>query len=377
MNRRQFVRGATMLGVAAGFARPAGAAGPPAMSEGKNLAERGAQQPPGRSSLIVNGLDPSHLTEEYLAMLKKAGVTCWHTTAFGVLSFADIYTFVDRHRDKIEVATTVSAIKAARDRGTIALVLGWQMADPIESSARSTENDWWGDPPRTHLRAYYQLGLRIFNFVYQVSNIFGGGCLENDVPLTRAGRRLVEQIHGLRIVLDVGGHTGERTSLDALAMSSGVPVVCTHTNVAALNDNPRATSNKVLEAIAKTGGVIGLTAINDFVNRNRRMAALAETPWGGIDTLLDQYDYLRKLIGVDHLGLGPDFTYGSSAQRDTRLFPPEAIDKGPRRFVKGFENITELPNLIRGFRDRGWSSEEIDKVLGGNWLRVYQRVWGA
>src|SRR5690606_5026108 len=108
--------------------------------------------------------------------------------------------------------------------------------------------------------------------------------------------KLVEQIHKLRIVLDVGGHTGEQTSLDALAMSSGVPVVCTHTNVRALTDNPRCTSDKVFEAIARTGGVIGLTAFNDFHARSRKDAGVLRTPQVGLDKHLDQYDYLKRLI---------------------------------------------------------------------------------
>jgi membrane dipeptidase len=231
---------------------------------------------------------------------------------------------------------------------------------------------------------YYDLGLRIHGICYNVANIFGGGCVDPRVPLTRAGRWLVEQIHAKRILLDVGGHTGEQTSLDALAISSGVPVVCTHTNAAALVPNLRATSDRVLEAIARTGGVVGVTAISDFQTRHagNYRAHGKTSPQASLETHLDQYDYLKKLIGVDHIGLGPDFVWGwgetFNMQADQSItFPPEALSDGPAVTVKDFEDISKLPNLIRGLRSRGWSDAELARVLGGNWIRVYQRVWGA
>jgi membrane dipeptidase len=350
---------------------------PPATASPASTDSQAAAWPVEAGTVIVNGLDTSTLSQEYLDKTRRAGVGCWHKSLAGLRMFADAHAFVDANSTRVRVATSVREIEQAQADRVIALVFGWQYATEVDDGAASTTNDWLSSPPRTELPAYYHLGLRIAGIAYNVTTTFGGGCLEGTVPLSRAGRALVEQIHKLRIVLDVGGHTGEQTSLDAMAMSSGVPVVCTHTNVAALNDNPRATSNRVLEAIAKSGGVVGLTAINDFINRNRTMAHVAETPWRGLDTLLDQYDYLRKRLGVEHLGLGPDFTFGHSPTRDERMFPPESVDRGPRRFVKGFEDISELPNLVDGFKARGWSRADIDAVLGGNWLRVYRQVWGS
>jgi membrane dipeptidase len=202
--------------------------------------------------------------------------------------------------------------------------------------------------------------------------------------LTRAGTRLVEEIHKLRILLDVGGHTGEQTSLDALAISSGVPVVCTHTNVAAINPNARATTDRVFEAIAKTGGMVGITAISDFQVRNpsNYKAHGPVSPQATLDLQLNQYDYLKKLIGVDHVGMGPDFVWGWGETFDSDpersiTFPPEALSKGPAVTTKDFENISKLPNLVSGLRQRGWTQAELDQVLGANWLRVYQQAWGA
>ena len=212
---------------------------------------------------------------------------------------------------------------------------------------------------------------------YNVANPFGAGCLEPHIPLTRAGRRLVEEIHALNLVLDVGGHTGEQTTLDAIAMSTGVPVICTHTNVKALNDNARCSSDRVFDAIAATGGVIGLTAVSDFLVRPRGNTGLV--PQATLDQYLDQFDYLRKRVGVDHVGLGPDFVdgmdipYGGGINQE--IMPPDLLGE-PWLYVKGFESIAEAPNVSRGLRGRGWTDDDVNKAMGGNWLRVYEQVWG-
>jgi membrane dipeptidase len=306
--------------------------------------------------------------------MEKGGVHCG--VAGGPSDFpgfARVLEFFDRHTDRVVHATSVGDIRRARREGRVANVFCWQSADALGSSFNSALG-----APRTALRAYHEIGLRILGLCYNVTNPFGAGCLEPTIPLTRAGRRLVEEIHSLRIVLDVGGHTGEQTSLDAIAMSRGVPVICTHTNVAAIADNPRCISDRVIDAIAGTGGVIGITAVNDFHVRGK--GNTGKVPHVGITEHVDQYDYIRKRVGIDHVGMGTDFVdgmpipYGGGV--NSAIIPPEMIDE-PWKFVKGFESIAELPNVIAGLRERGWSETDIGKAMGGNWLRVYQQVWGA
>ena len=190
-----------------------------------------------RSTLVVDGLDPSALNEKYLEMLKAGGVNCWHQSVGGLDFFATLLTFLDKHSDKIVQAATVRDIRQAKEQGKIAHLAGWQMADPLIMDAN-------GAGPVQNLRAYRQLGLRIASIAYNNSNIFGGGCLDPDVPLTRLGKKYVEAVHNHRIVLDVCGHTGERTSFDAIQVSKGVPIICSHTNARALNDNPRRRSHR-------------------------------------------------------------------------------------------------------------------------------------
>jgi len=382
VKRRDFIRAVALAGTAGGLMHLSGAwntssAGviqnPPSSEPQHQEADRSADRDAWaieRSTIVVDGLDPSSLDEKYLQMLKAGGVNCWHKSMEDVQSFADAYDFLDGHRSQIVAATTVKEVRQAHQEGKLALLFGWQSADVLSLTS--------GSPPVTQLRAYYQLGLRICGIAYNLANAFGGGNLDSKIGLTREGRRLVEEIHRLNMVLDVGGHTGEQTSLDAIEMSGGVPIICSHSNIGALNDNPRCISDRLIEAIAKTGGVIGITSFSDFHVRSRKDVNIRRSPQVGLDKHLDQYDYIRKLVGVEHVGLGPDFIEDRNFDHpDREQQPPEAYSDPPWFYVKGFENISELPNVTQGLSERGWSPAEIRKMLGENWLRVYEKIWGS
>ncbi len=404
--RREFMRD---MVAAAAISSAAGISGATAQSVNKGASRKGDDandRSPGRdvmaihrSTIVINGLDPSSLSVEYLDMHKQAAISGWLRAEHQTLAdFADSHAFYDKHRDRIVAVRTVREIREAYRQGKLAQILGWQSSEQL---THDSNEGALGGPAIANLRAYYEMGLRTCGIAYNLANDFGAGCLEPQKGLTRNGRRLVEKIHELRILLDVGGHTGEQTSLDALAMSSGVPVICSHTNIKTLNDNPRCTSDKVIEAIAATGGVIGLTCFNDFHVRTRDDADVLHSPQVGLDKHLDQYDYLKKLVGVDHIGLGPDFTYLGTKPVPVPYTPKRAGEveeftevnpngsqnystseaygylRQPYTYVKGFEKISELPNVTRGLIQRGWSTAEIRKVLGENWLRVYEKAWGA
>jgi len=292
-----------------------------------------------------------------------------------------MWEFADQNTNTAVIATKVSDIIRAKRDNKIAFVLGSQHGMVIERLMNKR-------PMMTHgameqsIRAFYQLGMRCQGIAYNINNIFGGGCLESESPLTSQGERFVENLHKLGILLDVGGHTGEQTSLDAIAISGGVPVVCTHTNAAGLVANARAISDRLIEKIASTGGVVGITAINDFQVRsaaNMRQHG-HRSPRASIDVMLDQYDYVKRLVGIDHVAMGPDFFWPHQYEHhaaSSMTFPSHVLGDGLLQTVKDFEDLSDMPNLISGLRSRGWTEIELDKVLGGNWLRVFEQVWGG
>ena len=164
-------------------------------------------------------------------------------------------------------------------------------------------------------------------------------------------------------------------------MSSGVPIICSHTNARALNDNPRNISDKLIEAIARTGGVIGLTAVSDFHTRSPKDAHVQRSPQATLDQLMTHFDHLKKLVGADHIGLGCDFMTGrvdlDAIGMDRERWPADVYSDQPWQMVKDFETIIELPKVTNALLERGWSESDVRKVLGENWLRVYEKAWGA
>ena len=267
----------------------------------------------GRDRMIVNGLDVSLLNGGFIDLLRKSGVNCVYTSAGGMFGFGSVSQFVDDNTNDVTLATSVKDIYRAKRQGKIAFILGAQGAEDLDMVLRRGGPLGRYEPLYHALRASYQLGQRIQGICYNVSNIFGGGNLDDKTPLSRTGHVLVEEIHKLRMLLDVGGHTGEQTSLDAIAMAPEIPVICSHTNMETLVPNVRTTSDRLCEAIARTGGVIGITAVSDFQVRSLENYQQhgPRSPQATLDSHLDQYDYLKNLVGVDHVALGPDFGVGA------------------------------------------------------------------
>ena len=128
-----------------------------------------------------------------------------------------------------------------------------------------------------------------------------------------------------------------------------------------LKVNPAEYGTQVMKQLSADVGIIERT-LYDIVRFRRliqKLPSIAILSW----------THYRKLVGVEHVGIGPDFTWGMSPIRDRALFGSDAMDEGHRRFVKGFENISELPNVKVALGERGWSDTEIELVLGGNWLK--------
>ncbi len=334
----------------------------------------------GPGQLVINGLDTSVVNEGFLKLLRAGGVDCVHKSVGNLDGIAALYSFSYEHRKELVIAKTVAEILRARDEGKLSFIMGAQAAYYFEKALYARNLASFTSMAQA-VRAFKGLGVGIQGLCYNTTNVFGSGCLNHEVPLTRAGSRLVELIHENQIILDVGGHTGERTSLDAIEMSSGAPIVCTHTNFTALNPNRRNISDRLAEAIARTGGVIGITAISAYHTHNEKTRGKKDRQ-ATLSEHLDHYDHAKRLLGFEHVGIGPDFVWGWGETRkldpeDSWAFPDDVMPTGLRSIVKDFENISMLPNLVQGLKKRGWAEKELDALLGGNWLRVYKQVWGS
>lgn len=233
---------------------------------------------------------------------------------------------------QIELATTVEGIEAARRAGKIAAVLS------IENGGEVLRGD-----PRV-LDALYGQGVRMLGLTWNASNVLGDGALGREHGgLTDAGRAVLRRMEELGIIVDAS-HLSEAAFRDTMRITRG-PLIASHSNAAALRPHPRNLTDEQLRAIAGRGGVVGVNFWHEFLGE-----ATAER-------VLDHIEHMVKVMGVDHVALGADY---------------DGMPQTPR----GLEDVSKLPNLTIGLLRRGYSAEQIHKILGGNALRVFRQVWG-
>lgn len=382
MKRRNFVQagigGVATLSLAPGVSRAQGAPAP--------------LQP--ASGIIVIGVDGSDLTVRYLDDYLRTGATVWQYSGNTIdfARFDKIQSFVDANSSKVVLAKSYIDILTAKQAGKIALVVGVQDMYPLEpewqADRSNPPNDWLVNPPITKLSDYYDRGLRIANLAYNFSNFFGGGALDPTTPLSRAGRYIVGQMQEIGILVDCS-HSSDQTTLDIINMASR-PVVCSHSNPAALDDNPRNISDRIIEGIAKTGGLIGLNPLSTFLVWSRKDAPHADTgpfpPPASISQYVDAMDYIVRLVGIDYVGIGSDFTIGDPPDPEIGPVPSESFEYPPEmtynqptglQYVKNFDKVSDLQVLRAELIRHGYSATDIAKILGGNWMHVFRQAWNS
>ena len=246
-----------------------------------------------------------------------------------------LHLAVESHPDEILLATGAADIRRAKAEGKIAGILGLEGAEPL------------GDSIET-LRCFYRLGVRNLGLTWNFRNDAADGVMEgpNARGLSEFGVRVVEECNRLGIVVDVS-HLAAAGVRDVLQVSQQ-PVIASHSNARAAFDHYRNLSDAQIEAIVAGGGLIGVTFVNAFLHNPPGDAT--------IDNVLDQIDYLVGVAGADHVTIGSDFD-GASMPR-------------------GLEDATCYPSLTAGMLARGHSETTIRKVLGLNFLRVFEQVTG-
>ena len=224
-----------------------------------------------------------------------------------------------------------------------------------------------------YLRVFFQLGIRMMHLTYQRRNMIGDGCGEKtDAGLSDFGRRVIAEMNRVGVIPDCA-HSGWKTSLEA-AKASDKPVVASHTVCAALDPNPHARSkpDEVIRAIADTGGLVGICCISRFLRGS-----------GAIDMLLNHVDHVAKKFGADHVAFGTDVAYSSQNSSTERKKIPKTrrgrtdfrtlwLPDGYKTKPNASESIsfTNWPLFTVGLVQRGYSDDDIRKIIGGNVLRV-------
>lgn len=318
--------------------------------------------------------------ESFIKAIKKSGITVGSVTQGGVFgdpyftyegAIADISGWVRRFDRLEEVYVKVNRaenIRTAQKEGKVGIILNFQNSTPIGNDLAK-------------LDFFYDLGIRIIQLTYNVRNSVGDGCTERtDCGLSRFGVDLVARMNMLGIIVDLS-HCGHKTTMDAIEISKK-PVAFTHTNCRSLHDHPRNKTDEQIRALAGKEGYLGITCHPMFLGGKSKSI---------LNNLLDHIDYAVNLIGVNQIGIGSDFS-GLRHYPDAIMVKAISEDlpaqgwrdedgvKTWKGFKAGLERLEhwnmEYASIIRGLISRGYSDNEVEKIVGGNFLSFFEKVIG-
>ena len=323
-------------------------------------------------ALAIDGLNVSNWDSPAVyESLSAGGVTAINATIATWEGFAETLDniaawslrFKERN-DTIALVETVDDILKAKCSGRTGIILGWQNATPIENDL-------------DRLGLFHSLGVRIVQVTYHERNLLGNGCYERrDDGLSHFGVDAVAEMNRLGILVDLS-HVGEKTTLDAIE-TSRKPVAFTHANARSYHDVLRNKTDEALKALADRGGVVGVTGIVTFLRTGYEST---------VDDYAEAIDDMVGRVGIEHVAIGTDYTQDQpesfwryiGSQQGTKY--PSTFDDGTARYQdrqlypKGLETPDKLPSLADALARRGHGSAEIEKILGGNWLRLFRDVW--
>jgi len=219
----------------------------------------------------------------------------------------------------------------------------------------------------------YASGLRVSQLSYNFRSLIADGAFEPfDAGVSEYGAKVIARMNRVGMAVDLG-HASDKTKLDALAISKA-PVILSHGNCRALNPGAlRDTTDEAIRKLAARGGVMGITDIAIMVKGSDPVT---------IDDVVDHYDHVRDLVGIEHVGVGSDAGIESNdlmsatAVRDylAKLDPRYKVH-GDREVVLGLEGPTRMYALVAALVRRGYTDDHIRLILGGNWARVLGEIW--
>ena len=296
-----------------------------------------------------------------------------------------VYEQAARHPDRMSMAFSPADIERAHREHKLAALMG------IEGG-HSIEND-------IHLlRDYYRLGVRYMTLSWSNTNEWADSSgdiddakVQHHNGLTDFGKQVVLEMNRLGMMVDIS-HVADKTFWDAIATTKA-PLIASHSSARALVDAPRNMTDEMLRAVTKNGGVVQVNFFNGFDDADFRKAMEAkskdqaaaiqkytdqlkaegkpvnyvdidriEREWTAkiarppLKSLIDHIDHIAKVAGIDHVGLGSDFDGVSGAT------------------PQGMDSAADLPNITQALLDRGYSADDIKKILGGNLMRVFREV---
>jgi membrane dipeptidase len=333
----------------------------------------------------LGGVGDPYSPEEQLRLSDRAwnemvatGVTLLRDTVFPVGNVADPW---GEYRK--DVATKLDILHANPDR----LALVRSAADILKAKREKkfawvlgTQDTSMVGPELDRLAQMKKDGVTTVQLTYNNRNLSGDGALEPaNAGLSKLGRATIERIEAEKLLLDLS-HGGARTMAEAAAQAKR-PLVISHTGARALTDHPRNTDDATIKAVADKGGVVGVYFMP--------FLTLDSHPKGA--DLLAHVEHVARIAGEDHVGIGTDngvlpTTLDEETKRKLKEWqekrikdgiaaPGEAVGVYP--LVDDYNSVDRYRRFADDLAKRGWSQARLEKLMGGNFLRVYKEAWGG
>lgn len=316
-----------------------------------------------KSSIVIDGLNISNFNRDVFEDMSKGGVTAVNCTVSVWEGFQKTVDNINMMKEAIResddilmLARTTADIYEAKKNNKTGIILGFQNAYAFEDDL-------------SYISLFKDLGVNVVQLCYNTQNLVGTGCYERDSGLSGFGREVVQEMNRVGILIDLS-HVGAKTSSEVIA-ESGRSVCYSHCCPVGLKAHPRNKTDEQLLEIVDANGFVGVTMFSPFLKRGASAS---------IEDYLEAIEYTLDVVGEDNVGIGTDFTQGY----DQAFFDWITHDKGRYRRLtdfgqvvnpKGIRTIGEFPNLTASMARAGWREERIRKVMGENWMRMFEAGW--
>ena len=317
----------------------------------------------------IDNLQYCNWSEEIFKINRQAGLDAIHVTIAYHESFDDVLNnikiwneYFNKYKDLIIPGKNFKDIEKAHKENKTAVFFGFQNCSPIGNNINLVEE-------------IYDLGILFMQLTYNNQSLLATGCYEdNDSGVTRMGKEVIKEMNRLGIVIDMS-HSAEKSTMDAINFSSK-PIAITHANPSFWFEAKRNKSNKVLKALAESGGMIGHSLYPHHL-KNKSNCTL--------ESFCEMIARTADIIGVKHIGIGSDLCIGHPDtvvewMRNGKWTKTKDYGEGVKEdsgFPKQpdwFVNASGFKNLEIGLKKIGFNEKETNDILGNNWYNFYKGI---
>ena len=318
-------------------------------------------------SLFIDALQYNNWSEEILKQINQGGLSAVHVTICYHEDFQEmVQNVIDWNRrfedfsNLIFLGRTAADVVKAQKEGRTAIFFGFQNCSPIEDDIGLVE-------------VCHQLGARFMQLTYNNQSLLGTGCYEeNDPGITRMGKQVIKEMNRVGLVVDMS-HSAERSTLEAIEISER-PIAITHANPTFWHPALRNKSNEVLKALGESGSMLGFSVYPHHLK-------------GGSDCTLESFCNMiadtADIMGIKNIGIGTDLCQNQPDSvvewmRNGTWTNDRDYGEGSASFAgfpdqpEWFRDNRDFVNIATGLRSVGFSNDDVDLVMGKNWLNFFE-----